>query len=73
MLEKKPTAAYKVLPGEDGNRYRFFCDLSGMAVITNSVGNAGKGTIHCLSQLRGVDFRRHVQCGHLQVCEMLAL
>ena len=34
MLEKKPTAAYKVLPGEDGNRYRFFCDLSGMAVIT---------------------------------------
>ena len=28
-MEKKSTASYKVLTEPNGNRYRFFCDLSG--------------------------------------------
>jgi len=30
----KETAGHRVFPEKGGNRYRFFCDLSGMAVYT---------------------------------------
>ena len=28
-MEEKKTAAYKITPDTDGNRYRFYCDISG--------------------------------------------
>ena len=32
-MERKPqTARYQIIPGPGGNRYRFFCDLSGAAL-----------------------------------------
>lgn len=34
-MEGKKTAAYGIVPGTDGNRYRFYCDVSGaLACIT---------------------------------------
>lgn len=33
---EKPIAAYKILSDEQGTRYRFFCDLSGLAVYTSA-------------------------------------
>ena len=32
--EKHKTAAYKIIPSQGGNRYSFFCELSGMLVCT---------------------------------------
>ena len=32
--EKHKTAAYKMIPSQGGNRYSFFCALSGMLVCT---------------------------------------
>lgn len=34
MWKKKATADFKVLAGADGNRYRFYCDLSGALLCT---------------------------------------
>lgn len=33
-MDNKKTAAYKIIPGTDGNHYQFFCDLSGGLVCT---------------------------------------
>ena len=33
--EKHKTAAYKIIPSQGGNRYSFFCELSGMLVCTS--------------------------------------
>ena len=38
--EKHKTAAYKIIPSQGGNRYSFFCELSGMLVCTT-------GTVLC--------------------------
>lgn len=32
--EKHKTAAYKIIPSQGGNRYSFFCEVSGMLVCT---------------------------------------
>ena len=32
--EKHKAAAYKIIPSQGGNRYSFFCELSGMLVCT---------------------------------------
>lgn len=34
MQNNKKTASYKVVPCTDGNKYEFFCDLSGALVST---------------------------------------
>ena len=33
--ENHKTAAYKIIPSQGGNRYSFFCELSGMLVCTS--------------------------------------
>lgn len=35
-MEEKKTAAYKITPDTDGNRYRFYCDVSGALVCITS-------------------------------------
>ena len=35
-MEEKKTAAYKITPDTDGNRYRFYCDASGALVCITS-------------------------------------
>ena len=35
MNERHKTAAYKKIPSQGGNRYSFFCELSGMLVCTS--------------------------------------
>ncbi len=32
--ERRKSAAYKIIPSQGGNRYSFFCELSGMLVCT---------------------------------------
>ena len=34
MATRKKTAAYRIITDAGGNRYRFFCDLSGAAMCT---------------------------------------
>ncbi len=34
MANRKKTAAYRIITDAGGNRYRFFCDLSGAAMCT---------------------------------------
>ena len=36
MTGKKKTATYKIISDTDGNRYKFFCDLSGALVCTTA-------------------------------------
>ena len=36
MIDKKITADYKIIPSALGNRYCFYCDLSGEAVLLSS-------------------------------------
>lgn len=33
-MDEKKTAAYEIAPNIDGNRYRFYCDISGALVCT---------------------------------------
>lgn len=35
-MEEKKTAAYKITPDTGGNRYRFYCDVSGALVCITS-------------------------------------
>ena len=35
--ERHTTAAYKIISAQSGNRYSFFCDLSGMLVCTTGI------------------------------------
>ena len=35
-MEEKKTAAYKITPETGGNRYRFYCDVSGALVCITS-------------------------------------
>ena len=38
MLKEKKTASYRIVSGDDGNRYEFFCDLScGLVCTTGPV------------------------------------
>lgn len=39
MQEKRTTAAYKVVADSGGNRYKFYCDLSGALLCTTRVYN----------------------------------
>ena len=34
MGDKRRTASYKIIAKDGGRRYRFFCDASGMAMVT---------------------------------------
>lgn len=36
MGEQRKTAAYKVVPDADGNRYKFYCDISGAHACTTA-------------------------------------
>jgi len=36
LIGEKKTAVYKMIPYADGNRYMFFCDLSGALVCTTT-------------------------------------
>ncbi len=39
-MEKKLTAEYRLVPAEAGNRYRFFCAVTGAALCTRAVYQA---------------------------------
>ena len=39
-MSDRKTASYRAVVGEDGNRYYFYCDLSGALVCTTQVNHA---------------------------------
>lgn len=39
-MSDRKTASYRAVVGEDGNRYHFYCDLSGALVCTTQVNHA---------------------------------
>lgn len=45
---EKKTSGYRIIPTKEGNRYQFFCDLTGMAVCTTEAYPPG-GTDELLS------------------------
>ena len=66
MKSEKATAGYRVITGEDGNRYRFYCDRSGALGCETSVIHAAKPDeeLHIAWQTEGRRyFNRCKRCG----------
>lgn len=59
------TAGYRVLPGAGGNRYRFFCELSGIAVYTTPPLRAagGESELAAAWERARPHFNRCPRCG----------
>lgn len=61
--EKHKTAAYKIIPAQDGTRYSFFCELSGMLVCTTGMYSADDPE-EALSAAWETEGRKNFDCCH---------
>ncbi len=67
------TARYKILPGQAGNRYRFFCGASGAAVCTTAefAGKSAEAELLLAWESEGREyFSLCPQCGRF-VCDTM--
>ena len=66
VMKKQDTARYRIIADSGGNSYRFFCDLSGMAVCTTTpiYGSTQDEELQTAWETEGKQhFNRCVKCG----------